>query len=186
MSENKITIEEAKTKKEFKVDQYIPFGTKLFIVDKVIKECTEEINGVTKINYANKRFLIDTYLIMLCTNIEMPDEIDIELYDELKSSGIISTLYEKLNQSDYYELMDIIDSELEQKLTQLNSVEMLIQGQLVRVVDKATELLTEKTIKSLLSYGVKQINKIDKNVLVENSGLIKGVIDIFKKNSKTE
>jgi len=195
MSE-KIKISElrngSKSGDNMKWERYIPYALKSSLVKNIARDSLIVIDGITKVNYCLVDLMLDIAMVKFYTNIDdvefnEGDEIDDSIsgnYDFLKNS-YIEEIIEFANK-DYSYLKEKIYKTLKQEVSQLNSIEKLVQAQLIRFVDKATELMNEKTIKNICTHAVKQINKIDKNLLTENSGLIKTVIDTLKNKEVAE
>lgn len=145
-----------------KVKPNIPHKVKVELVKQISNACLYVENSITKIDFCQKDYMVDLAIVEFGTNIK--DDFTSENYDILNDCGAIDFII-SIAKKDYLYLTKQVDKTLEQELSLANRIETVAQKELAKVSDKIVDLLDEKTVKRLIAYIPKQVNKIDKDKL---------------------
>lgn len=88
-------------KETLEVKEYIPFNTKRKIVDKVVKQNIEIVDGVKKNDPISQYLSFVIAMLMSHTNLEISDN-PVDDYDELSRNGLLTQIIETFK-TDYNE-----------------------------------------------------------------------------------
>jgi len=169
------------------VSKYIPFKTKKVIINNVLEACTtiDKITKFKKIDSASKRLAIQFFICNLTTNIDLSQEEAINVYDKLRSSNLISYIYENIDEDDISFIENCVEEQIQEIYKVDNGIEAVIQKEISKLVDKIPD---EKGIKKIIKELTKAVNKLDPEKLkfaAQAIGWNNGVnIDKLKKDVK--
>lgn len=139
--------------KELQVKKYLPIEEKKLIAQGIIYECTEQENGVIKVNSVQQYLSYIKYMILRHTNLEYTQED----YDKLCSAeygetsllnAIISTF-----QSDANECNRILNLMIDDRM-QENTIEFTIGKFLNGLSEMLSSKLNEFDINSIIPHDV--------------------------------
>lgn len=162
-------------KVSLKVKEYITLNDKIQYKNDVLDSSIEyKENGICLIDYISKQITCDLLMLTYYTNLELDEDIPItEQYEFLLSKGIIKSIKSKLikKDSDFSDLLNIIELYLMQELKITNSFESLVANGIQKLLNKIPE--EEK----MLNY-LKDIKNFDPNKL----GMIKNLFNFSTEN----
>lgn len=135
-----------------KVKKYITMGNKSDVMQKVLSVCLDEVEGMTSVNYILKTLMTDIGILRKYTNIDFStvdkiEEFDkwndklIELYDILKETGIVEFVYSNIPMHEKYELLDLIDNEVEQEVRIQSSTTLAINKGVGKIASEVGKLI---------------------------------------------
>jgi len=166
---------------EVKVREYLPimlkntliFGEKdeNFDIDGVLDACIFEKDELFFVDHIKKELALFTAILFFYTDIEIDKNISIiEVYDFMKSNRMYKVITDKLDSD--LDLFTLIDKQIEDSITQLNSVKFALMKIVNNFINKIPDI--EKVIKDF----PKMIKKIDKSQLEMFANLIpKGIVN---------
>lgn len=169
------------------VKNYISLAEKNAIVNIVKDAAIQEYDLTTSINYISKKLFTEISIIKKYTNIDFStvDKIEdledwnnkiIEYFDLLKETGVVKYVIDQIPKDEYYELLNFINSELNQEVKISDSI--------------ATAKIATASTEATIDLGVEKINdglvKIGEEVekliasMPKNPKELGKMIDIFK------
>jgi hypothetical protein len=141
------------------IKPYLPFANKKLIIDNVIASCITEENGLKKIDYAMKNFSLEFAIMNAYTNIDFSEvENVVEVYDWLKEQGIIEHVTNKVYKTEYMDLVEVLDSQLEEEKRHFNSLEGIVARFASKVVEKIPD---SKELQKLIKSASKELKGFD-------------------------
>lgn len=145
--------------KELHVKTYLPIEEKKAIAKAIIFECTEEINGVVKVDSVQQYLSYVKYMILRHTNLEYTHED----YDKLCSTEYQETslLNAIINtcQSDANECNRILNLMLDDYL-QENSIEFIIGKTLSGLTEVLSSKINEFDVNSIIPHDIDKTKMI--------------------------
>lgn len=160
------------------VKKYIPFIIKQNIINNVILTCiTTEEDGFKHIDSAMKRMAIEFSICNQVSNIDMFSEDDLELYDSLKESGVVSYILSNINQDDLKFITECIDEQIEEIYKVDNSLQFVVSQGLNKLLTKIPD---NKGLTKFIKDLTKQFDKLDP----EKLKFVKDVIAYDKEDDK--
>ncbi len=193
--------------KEIKVKQYLPLVDKMILIEGFENE-TERYSGIVDdaikqnnegmycIDYISKKIATVLGIIQKYAEIEFDDvEVDNLLYDFCITSGIWNKVKSNIPESEYFEIIGLIDDVIEQEIEiknsvasvlnrRLNNLASVLNRGLNRFIDK---IPTDKQIKSLSKSLVKDMKNFDWDSVPKLKEIYQTIIktgDDIGKNSK--
>jgi hypothetical protein len=170
LSEIKMALDAGKTIESLNINvkNYLPIVEKMIMIqgfanednvhqNGIIDESIEFNNGMAHVDYFKKEISIVCNMISWYTDIEIDDiEIENTLYDYYITSGIWDYVKEQLN-NEYKIIIDLIDKSIEVELKKYNSMEAILNNNLIRFIEK---IPNDKELKQLVKSTIKDINKL--------------------------
>lgn len=120
-------------KETLEVEEYIPFNTKRRIVDKVIKQNIEVIDGVKKNDPISQYVSFVIAMLIAHTNLEISDN-PVDDYDELSRNGLLMPVIETFK-TDYNECDVLLKMALASELED-NNMSFVVGKFLNGIVEK--------------------------------------------------
>ena len=141
--------------KELQVKKYLPMEEKKLIAKGIIYECTEEVNGVIKVDSVQQYLSYVKYMILRHTNLEYTQED----YDKLCSEGLLNRILECFGE-DAAECSRVLNLMMDDYM-QENSMEFIVGKFLNSVSEMLSNKLNEFDMNSIIP------NDIDKASLIK-------------------
>lgn len=179
MKQINASAKETFIKTKLKVVDYLPYQEKIIIAKNIVKSTSyaigrnEETGGLTKtnrikINSPMRYILFVMTVVNKYTNIEVNFNDVMPEFDDLNKNGLIEVIFNKVGEREIGELKIIIDSVLEDFMTNEYEIKNYIAdklykaNELVQKIIPVVENITNK-IESLSDDDIKKISeKIDK------------------------
>lgn len=155
--ENKPLVTLDEFKKNAKFTKYIGNYAQRMIIDTVKDDCIYEKDGMYYIDYLRFDISFNLAIVSFYTDFVLDD---VNNYDHLDSIGIFEYIMDKCEET--YHLYNIIDKELKQKVSVLNSVGAVITRALNGFINNIPDI-TE--LKSVLNDLPNVLNSVDPSVL---------------------
>lgn len=141
------------------IKSYLSFPIKRLLIKNILSICTNEEQNIKRIDYVLKQFAFEFSLISQYTNLNFENnEVNVNLYDELKEHGTIDAIIEQIPKSELDFIYNILEKEIEQIQLVDNSISVVISNVLNTIIDKLPD---EKGMTKLIKDLPKQINKIN-------------------------
>jgi hypothetical protein len=156
---------------DINVKTYLPIVEKMIMIqgfalednthaNGIIDESIEFNNDMAYVDYFKKEISIICNMISWYTDIEIDDvEIENTLYDFYMTSGIWDYVKLQLN-NEYKTLIDIVELSIKEELRKHNSMEAVINNNLIRFISR---IPNDKELKQLVKSVIKDVNKVDWN-----------------------
>lgn len=114
------------TFKEIKIEvkQYLSIAEKMDIIERVVLGSYEEIEEVKIFNSLLYDTIYNYLLAKFYTNLTLPDDKVLEMYDILKSTGLIEAIIEAIPDDEF----DFLNSHVENRISEYNSANEARQG----------------------------------------------------------
>jgi len=164
---------------QIKVITYVPIYERQSAIQICAEACIEyDNNGYATIDATEKELNYVITVVTLFTDIEPEIKGD---YDSIMESGLWRLLYIKLNEDSnmiLYDMSDILDSTLENKINSVNSIEATVKNvgnKILGLVSTASDKMGSFDIPSLQKMFKSMIKDVKKSPeLVEN---LKNIFD---------
>lgn len=134
--------------KELQVKKYLPIEEKKLIAQGIIYECTEQVDGVVKVDSVQRYLSYVKYMILRHTNLEYTSED----YDQLCSSELLEEII-KCFDKDANECTRILDLMMSDYLRE-NSMEFIIGKFLNGIAEMLSNKLDEFDLNSVIPKDV--------------------------------
>lgn len=171
LSEIKTTIDMSNDIESLKINvkTYLPIAEKMIMIqgfqgkdgihhNGIIDESIEFDNDMAYVDYFKKEISTVCNMINWYMDIEIDDvEIENTLYDFYITSGIWDFVKAQLN-NEYKIITDFIDKSIEEELRKNNSMESVINNNLIRFISR---IPNDKELKQLTKTLVKDVNKLN-------------------------
>lgn len=150
-----IKNEEFNLESALEIKKYTPLELKKTIAQSIIFECTEEEDGVIRLDSVQKHVAYTRYLLTAYTNLEYTDEdFDTLCSTELQGVSLIDAIIVCF-EDDAVKLSNILDMMLDDYLKE-NSMEFAIIKALNKTV-KSVESVTENINSKIGNFDVKSL-----------------------------
>jgi hypothetical protein len=132
------------------VKKYLPFVQKTMFVNDMVESCIEENeNNMKFIDFTQKAFCFDIYVLRDYAEIEFDQDSVIEQYDYLKSNNIVNYIYSEIDERELKELTSMVENTINQEITLTNSVEGVVSKGIQNLISKIPESgVIDKWVKS--------------------------------------
>lgn len=134
--------------KELQVKKYLPIEEKKLIAKGIIYECTEQVNGVVKVDSVQQYLSYVKYMILRHTNLEYTQDD----YDTLCSNNLLNTIMEYFGE-DVAECSRILNLMIEDYM-QENSIEFIVGKFLNNLGESLGDKLNELDINSIIPKDI--------------------------------
>jgi hypothetical protein len=163
MSE-KITVDQAiKSNYEISIKKYLDLSTKQIIIDNIIENCIEDVDGLKVVNPIKKYMAINLSIIQFYTNVELDGDLN-----ELIESGTMDYIESNVPEAKFIE--QLVNETIEARLSVYNSISGVLSRTLNKVVDKIPSgAEMQKIIKDI----PKQLSKISPDTIEALKGIAK-------------
>jgi hypothetical protein len=153
---------------EINIKKYLPIVEKMVMIkglkdgdinqNGIVDESLEEHNGLLYVDYFKKEISIVCNLIQWYTDIEI-DIVELENthYDFYVTSGLWDYIKSNLN-NEYKTNIELIDMSIEEELRKHNSMESIVNNNLVNLINR---IPTDKELKQLAKTLMKDVNKMN-------------------------
>jgi hypothetical protein len=172
LSEIKTALDKGEKINSLKINvkSYLPLISKTLMIlgyknendinNGIIDECIEINNGIAYVNHLKKHMAIVCAIINWYTdteidNIELPN--DYTNYDYYITSGLWNHVRNRLG-DEYKILLSLIDKSIEEELRKYNSVEMIFNNNLSKLVEKVPTSIELKQLARTLVRDANSMN----------------------------
>lgn len=156
-----------------KVKSYLPIAYKTMMINGykveeghitgIVDESIELKNNFATVNYFNKEISTTLNILNYYTDIEI-DDLDISdtIYDYIITSGLWYYIKSQISVDEFESIINYINKSIEEKLKEYNSLENIININLMKLIDK---IPNNKELAKLSKSLIKDLNKLDINKL---------------------
>ncbi len=100
---------------DIEVKQYLPIDSKIDLIDRIVAGSYEEIEEAKIFNSVQYDILFTYLIAKYYTNLNLSDDKVLEMYDILKSTGLIDEILEAIPEDDF----DYIKGHLESRISEV-------------------------------------------------------------------
>jgi len=141
------------------IQKYQSIAAKKVMVDEILDRCLEhDKNGMIVCDFVARKLNIDLVYILNYTNIEFNENEVVSDYDWLQENGIVELIKDNINEEELWFIESVVGEEIEQKTALNNSVEAVLNRNLVKAVEK---IPTAKELDKLLKKFMKEFQSFD-------------------------
>lgn len=133
--------------KKLEIVDYVSYGQKAFLADKIIKSSSYDENGYVRIN-SPSRYLIFVYTILKTyTNLDLESESMLEDFDLLNKHGIVDEIFALVPEKEINEFNKVLSMTYDDFITNHYEIHGFIQEVVKKISDTvdgtSPELLNE-------------------------------------------
>jgi len=164
MDTNLVTIEQVRENPELIIiEKYLPFAFKKKMIEDIIETCTSvDENGVIHVDSALKQMGYEFVISTQYSNLDLSSDNIIETYDLIKESGIVDSIFNRVNDNELSFIKKCLDEQINYILTINNSIENLVAKGITKIANSFPD---KNGWSKIIKEIPKQINKIDQNKL---------------------
>lgn len=174
------------------VKQYLPINDKLNLVARILLFSTVEEDGVQMVNAVYKKLFYEIEMLRAYSNLDF-STIDkhlnednekyteklIAYYDDLKASGLVDAILERIDIAEIRFIQDCIEEQIRENNRVNNSIAGVVESALNRLINKLPD---EEGMRQLLQdmfVGLKNVDPNNLKMLAQAIGFNNG-IDLSK------
>jgi len=179
-----ISVEEAVVdKSKIEIAAFIPFNSKLVLIDKVIDvTLTKNESGMLERDYATGDLALKCNLVVNYTNISLEGVSIVDAYDAMCQNGILNYVLFEIDKSELDFIEKTLYANTQEKILLNNSLEAIINRGIENLVSKIPdEKGMLKTIKALKGLDTSKMEWLD-----SITEALKGVKDKTTENTEEE
>jgi len=170
-----------------KIQERLPLEAKMQMVDDIVSMVTDiNENGMLEVVYKIKQFMFDVVVMRYFTNLNLPSDNSLEIYNLACKNDIVQYIYTYILSTEIEYIKDCVDNTIEQNKSLTNGLENVIDrgikqfiSTVEQISDKLTNVIpTEKGMKSI----IKQIKSFDP----EKATMVQDMVDTISGKNQTK